>query len=87
MYELLKIGKLPQSLGEVDPQEYPSRQRTKERLKGSLRKLLIKKKKSSKENACLAVINQSRRVQMTRHLKPLSVKAFIDVEMKSTFCP
>lgn len=59
MYELLKIGKLPQSLGEVDPQEYPSRQRTKERLKGSLRKLLIKKKKEFK-GKCLSCCNKSK---------------------------
>lgn len=39
------------------------------------------------ENDCLAVRYRGRRIQMTRHLERLAIKAFIDVEIESTFCP
>lgn len=38
-------------------------------------------------NDCLVVRYRGRRIQMTRHPERLSVKAFIDVEIESTFCP
>lgn len=39
------------------------------------------------ENDYLAVRYRGRRKQMTRHLEHLSINAFIDVEIESTFCP